>query len=760
MDAANFSSEIIRFATYEVHPRAGEIRKAGVKLRLSEQPFQLLLALLERPGEVLTREELQKRLWPDTFVDVDGSLNAAINKIREVLGDSAENPRFVETVPRRGYRFMGPVVGTIAAPVKDGRRAELSRPGGGIGRRSFLLVAAALIVLLAGIAEWLALRSGVSRNPVQRTLTRTTFQPGLQHEATWSQDGRYIAYALSHDGKSDIWVQPLSGGDAVQLTHGPANDWQPDWSPDGKYIAYRSEDGNGGLYIIPATGRAEVRRQVASFGIYPRWSPDSRHLMFRTTWSALPNKIFVVDAEGGEPREIFAGITRDNWVMSASWHPDGKRITLWGWSLDPEPIRSFWTGPAYSEEAPVRTEVPAEIMKMAKDAAGPGTAAWADRDAAFQWAPSGDTIYFEKTFRGARNVFRLSVDRTTLRATGFERLTTGADDEAEFALSRDGNRLAFTSEPEEVRAWIFPFDATRGRLTGNGEPATSSGFEAWEGNLSRDGKKLAFVCNRGGKWELWQKSLVDGSEAPVAADDPYVRDEPQWSPDGTRLAYLRTNFQNRENKLIVWDSASHEELEVTGRSYNAMFVHDWSPDGNWLLGTVANPETQRAEIWRFPSSVRRSSGENQHHVVVPSDSKNDLWQAHYSPDGRWVVFEAIKGAPLHFESAIFVAPTSGGKWVRISDGKHWDDKPRWSPDGKSIYFLSENLGYFNVYRAPFDPTLGKATGDVAQITHFNNPSMMVGRSMSNVGFSVARDRLMITLSQRSGSIWILDNVNR
>jgi DNA-binding winged helix-turn-helix (wHTH) protein len=112
MESVNSISEVIRFATYEVHPRSGEIRKGGTKLRLSEQPFQLLLALLERPGEVLTREELQKRLWPDTFVDVDGSLNAAVNKIREVLGDSAENPRFVETVPRRGYRFIAPVTGT------------------------------------------------------------------------------------------------------------------------------------------------------------------------------------------------------------------------------------------------------------------------------------------------------------------------------------------------------------------------------------------------------------------------------------------------------------------------------------------------------------------------------------------------------------------------------------------------------------------------------------------------------------------------
>ena len=105
----------IRFGTFEVDLQAGELRKGGVKLKFSGQPFQVLTILLERPGEVVTREELQKRLWPDTFVDVDHNLNTAINKIREVLGDSAESPRFVETLPRRGYRFIGELEPPVAA---------------------------------------------------------------------------------------------------------------------------------------------------------------------------------------------------------------------------------------------------------------------------------------------------------------------------------------------------------------------------------------------------------------------------------------------------------------------------------------------------------------------------------------------------------------------------------------------------------------------------------------------------------------------
>src|SRR6202140_1910945 len=104
------SSAILRFGVFEVDVRAGELRKQGVRIKLQEQPFQVLTVLLQYAGEVVNREELRNQNWPpDTFVDFDNSLNTAINKLREALGDSADNPRFIETLPRRGYRFIAPV---------------------------------------------------------------------------------------------------------------------------------------------------------------------------------------------------------------------------------------------------------------------------------------------------------------------------------------------------------------------------------------------------------------------------------------------------------------------------------------------------------------------------------------------------------------------------------------------------------------------------------------------------------------------------
>ncbi len=139
----NRSVQPISFGVFELDLRAGELRKQGLKVRLQEKPFQVLALLLERPGELVTREELQKKLWPgDTFVDFDHSMNTAVNKLREALGDSAESPRFIETLPKRGYRFI--------APVQPSAQSAAPRPR---HRPAVVGVVAGLIVVL-GLAAY------------------------------------------------------------------------------------------------------------------------------------------------------------------------------------------------------------------------------------------------------------------------------------------------------------------------------------------------------------------------------------------------------------------------------------------------------------------------------------------------------------------------------------------------------------------------------------------------------------------------------
>src|SRR6266705_2600913 len=129
MSLATPPRENLHFSTFDVDVRAGELRKQGVRIKLQEQPFHVLTLLLQRPGEVVTREELRNQNWPaDTFIDFDNSLNTAINKLREALGDSADNPRFIETLPRRGYRFIAPVTGVDGTTRGTATGVSAARP--------------------------------------------------------------------------------------------------------------------------------------------------------------------------------------------------------------------------------------------------------------------------------------------------------------------------------------------------------------------------------------------------------------------------------------------------------------------------------------------------------------------------------------------------------------------------------------------------------------------------------------------------------
>src|SRR5262245_46900632 len=227
MEKTHSTGRLIRFGVFEIDLRAGELRKNGLKVKLQEQPFQILAMLRDHPGEIVTREELQQKLWSnDTFVDFDNSLNKAINKIREALGDSADNPRFVETMARRGYRFIVPVDGPSAAASIAETPVAATRP-----RRRWRLpmtigIGVILVTASVGVTWWL-MKS--SRPAPKHILTRLTSDTGLTTDPALSPDGRLLAYASdrSGEGNLDIWVKQVAGGDPLRLTYDAADDKQP-----------------------------------------------------------------------------------------------------------------------------------------------------------------------------------------------------------------------------------------------------------------------------------------------------------------------------------------------------------------------------------------------------------------------------------------------------------------------------------------------------------------------------------------------------
>jgi len=752
MTEASGRSRIWRFGVFEFDPGAGELHKNGIRIKLLGQPSDILAMLLERPGQVVTREDIQKKLWPaNTFVDFEHSLNAAVKRLRDALDDSAETPRYIETLPRRGYRFIAPVEERIQALVPSISRARRWRLVGS---------AAALALLLAAAASFFAHReSQPPLVPRPHNLTRLTSGDGLQMEPTWSPDGRFIAYTSDRGGKLDVWVQQVSGGDPVQVTHGPENNWQPAWSPDGKYIAYRSEGTEAGLFITPALGGAGFERRIASFGYKPRWSPDGAQILFQTLIRlATPtNSFYVVGLDGSTPQPVLGEFTREHKLMaSVAWQPGGKKISIWqnaGAEAIPSP--KFWTA-SLSGGAATRWKIAPEVVEELEKIGG--TTPGANQDYNFSWAPSGKAVYFGFEYRGAKNIWKMSVDLDTLRATSVERLTTGPGTDEEPAVSPDATRLAFAAKSKHRQIWVLPFDAALGRVTGKGYPATSSTLEACLPSLSSDGTKLAFVGGSRGVDQVWEKSLADGQEHPVILDD-YFRDFPQWSRDGKRLLYRRFRIRSgiTEGQLMVWSETERKEEPLTEWSTAFGLPSDWSADGQWVLASKWG-KTFPPEVWEIPI-VRTVHAANSARSIV-SHPRYYLWQGKFSADGQWVSFNAVDPQPAVQESVIYVAPYAGGSWVRITEDNRWSDKNHWSPDGKTIYYLTDQNGFPNVWGTHFDPAAGRPRGKPFQVTAFNMPSLRLFSMIEAADFSVTNDKLAVTLEQASGSIWILDNVDR
>ena len=247
---------------------------------LSRSRFCFLL--LERPGEVVTRDELRQRIWTDgTFVDFDRGLNSAMAKLRRALGDSGETPRYIETVPARGYRFIGalgaqsepsgPAVDS-AQPVPSAEASPRTRRW-----RWWWLAPAAACLLIAFL---LGSRFESARVRPPWKFTRLTTGIAVASNHALSPDGKLFAYSSERSpaGGRDLYIRHVGGGEPIRLTFDGADNTTPDFSPDGTRLVFRSSREGGGIYQMPSFG-GEIRL-VARNGGHPKFSPDGTQVAF------------------------------------------------------------------------------------------------------------------------------------------------------------------------------------------------------------------------------------------------------------------------------------------------------------------------------------------------------------------------------------------------------------------------------------------------------------------------------------------------
>ena len=271
----SLAPHVVRFAGFSLDTRTGELSQNGQRqLLLPEQMFLVLATLTRQPGDLVTREELASMLWGnDVNVDFDGGINAVIRRLRDVLGDSAIAPRFIETLPRRGYRFIARVEPATLPSIEPAVAPAATSTVAPDRSRTWLIVLAGAVVLTVGVASWRRMPQGRVAE-----LTRLTSTSGLNTDPTLSPDGAFAAYASDRAGKGslDIWVQPVAGGDPIQLTDSPDDEAEPAFSPDGAKVVFAnrfSERNVTGVYVIDALGGDARLIDQAQSARNPRFSP-------------------------------------------------------------------------------------------------------------------------------------------------------------------------------------------------------------------------------------------------------------------------------------------------------------------------------------------------------------------------------------------------------------------------------------------------------------------------------------------------------
>jgi Tol biopolymer transport system component len=521
----------------------------------------------------------------------------------------------------------------------------------------------------------------------------------------------------------------------VRLTRDAADEREPTFSADGNRIAFRSEREGGGVYVIPAHSGGEARLLLRGGAHAPRFSPDGRWLAYSTgpgrfstdKNSAFFSQTYLIPSTGGEATRLLPDFASVAWPI---WSPDGRHLLVtarreinedqeW-WIVTPDgqaPVKVGGVDVVTSSGLPVRP---------------------------WRWIEGNRIVYSASLGGDSWNLWEVGIaPRTWIVTTEPRRLTTGADLQAHASIVR-GTQLVFSNLTRTVNVWSVPVHANSGRGGGPARRVTATPTLQWSPSVSEDGRRLVYWGAKLATGGLWLRDLDTESEVLLASSRAAI-DHPVITADGSRVAYVDAE---RHWAIFVVPSSGGEPERVCGDcSDSFVYVQDWSRDKTRLLYVAGSSNGV------FVLDLR-SGGKRR----VLQRSPHSLWQARFSPDDRWIsVLEALDAEG---RTKLWVVPFRDGsapaadEWVAISRGEHWDDKPRWSPDGNLMYFTSLRDGFHCLWAQRLRPDTKEPTGPAFPVQHFHNARL----SMANTGFvgletAVARDQIFINLGELSGNIW-------
>ena len=631
--------KIVRFGVYEVDLASGELRKQGTLLRLQEQPFQVLSALIELPGEVVSREDLIRRLWPDgTAVEFDHGLNAAVTRLRQVLSDSAESPRYVETVARRGYRFIAPVEpASLAVPaITPEPIADLPKTT----NRNWRMATLIGIVAIAASVWWWTSSTGepVAPAPTQRLKAiPLTSEPGLERNVTFSPDGSQIAYEWwDHTGAPPhVYIRQVGLGDPIRLTQGSGAEYGPAWSKDGRYIAFLRRIDQNNVSLIVAAALGGVERKIAELPAPPSKNPND--IARRLDWTA-------------DGRRLVVAVPPEPGGLECLW--DIRLDTGEKRPLTP-PVKTFAEGvdhdPAVSPDGRTLAFVRATslfkrdifLMSMPDGSQPAGKPRQLTFQKTFALNPTWTRDGKELVFTSDSGLWRIEA-RAGAKAVEIQSLAGGHN-----ALPSvgPGGRLAFTRHFVDTNVWrqqLAPSGISAG------PPVSLISATAFENcaEYSPDGSRIALQSNRSGIAEVWVCADTGNRCVQVTSLNAHTG-SPRWSPDGKQITF--DSDADGHFQVYTVDAAGGSVRRLTNHpSDNA--APSWSRDGLWLY--FMSSRSGANEIWKMPS---KGGAEAQ-------VTRRGGMMALEAPDGKSLYYSSGDG-----ESKLYRSATDGSGETQVLD---------------------------------------------------------------------------------------------
>jgi Tol biopolymer transport system component/DNA-binding winged helix-turn-helix (wHTH) protein len=511
-------TRMVQFGIFEVDLRAGELRRNGAKVKLQEQPFQVLAVLLEKPGEIVTRDELRIRLWPaDTFVDFDHSLNAAVRRLRDALGDTAENPRFVETVARRGYRFLAPVNGAAHTVV-----SEVAAPPVESTHRGWIAGAAA-VLLLVGLGAGLFLGKRASPTPPAPTVAerRLTANPDDDSvsSAALSADGKYLAFS----DDTGTYVRQIDSGETHPLALPDGFKAKPVfWFPDGSHLLATSVSGSAlepALWQLSALGGSP--RKLTDQGREAAVSPDGTQIVY-LKGAPKSQEVWLIGSNGEQAHKV-AGQLGD-FFRSPVWSPDGKQIAF---------LRGVYQPGTLDVQPQLEIlDVASNERRVVMDKVQLGPAvAWVNQNLVYVLGEAPPN-------QSDSNIWAVKVDSRSGKLLGAPRRLTSSPGAVQYiSAAATGKRLAYLKEGWQPDVYVARLESNGSKLS-TPRRLTLDERQDFPWAWTPDSKQVLFGSDRDGTFHIFRQApdqatpelLVGGGEQSML---------PRLTPDGKQIVYLQ-----------------------------------------------------------------------------------------------------------------------------------------------------------------------------------------------------------------------------